>query len=43
MSSGMTQDRNPLRTLREAIVRVWGQLRHARRDDDLESELRIHL
>ena len=39
----MTPDRNPLRTLREGIVRVWGQLRHARRDDELEQELRAHL
>jgi predicted permease len=39
----MTQDRNLLRALREGIVRAWGQLRHARRDDDLEAELRTHL
>ena len=32
-----------MRILRELIVRLWGTLRPARRDRDLEEELRLHL
>ena len=39
----MTQSRKSIATWREGIVRVWGQLRHGRRDGDLEEELRAHL